>query len=317
MNISKGKLPFKAICTETEFWHENVTVKLTHFPDSVEVMYQKNRNKGGQFGITKLTKDTYKVNATGEIKEFVFGENRKDNIDSLRKTFKKIRNIINCNFHGGDNELMFTGTYAENMTDTKRLYDDFRKFMQRLKYRYGKVEYMSIVEPQARGAWHVHVLLKFIEVEKIYIPNEDISALWGQGFTTVRRIRKDVDNLGAYLSAYLGDIEVTDDVDVSELIGDRRIVEYKTVEVEGQKKKIIKGGRLHLYPSGMNIYRCSRGIKQPVIEEVEAGNYMPLWDDNWKPSYVSAVNIFDDDGVEINKIIYETYKLNDLKNESE
>ena len=34
--------------------------------------------------------------------------------------------------------------------------------------------------------------------------------------------------------------------------------------IEKHKKSFVKGGRLSLYPSGFNIYRCSRGIKRPV-----------------------------------------------------
>ncbi|MEG1758762.1 MAG: hypothetical protein RR235_10005, partial [Oscillospiraceae bacterium] len=33
-----------------------------------------------------------------------------------------------------------------------------------------------------------------------------------------------------------------------------------------KKKDFIKGGRLFLYPPGMNIVRSSRGIKKPVVE---------------------------------------------------
>lgn len=31
-----------------------------------------------------------------------------------------------------------------------------------------------------------------------------------------------------------------------------------------KKKKFIKGGRMYLYPTGTNIYRCSQGIKKPT-----------------------------------------------------
>ena len=62
----------------------------------------------------------------------------------------------------------------------------------------------------------------------------------------------DVDNVGAYLSAYLTNAIVdADDEDED------------TVEVDGVKKAVIKGGRLHMYPTGMKIYRCSKGLKKP------------------------------------------------------
>ena len=51
-------------------------------------------------------------------------------------------------------------------------------------------------------------LLKFIRLNKIYIPNKKINEMWGNGFVVVKVIKvikQNVDNLGAYLSAYLGD----------------------------------------------------------------------------------------------------------------
>ena len=110
---------------------------------------------------------------------------------------------------------------------------DFEKFVKRLRYRYGKLEYMSIVEPQARGAWHVHVLLRFTEVHKIYIPNKDIAEMWGHGFVNVQGFRDDINNLGNYLCAYLTD--------------------------GGRNSK--KGVRLDNYESGIRLFNCSKGVK--------------------------------------------------------
>lgn len=263
--------------------------------------------------ITKINQDFYMLNDTGEVKEYQHTKNRSQNVDNLRKTFKKIRHIINFNFGGRDNELAFTLTYAENMTDKERLLKDFEKFFKRLRYHYGKdIDYFSVVEPQGRGAWHCHVLLRFNALDKIYIPNTEISELWGQGFVTVKAIRKDVDNLGAYLSAYLGDIELTSEnqnVIAECCSGDTGQYAIKTVEVDGEQKRFIKGGRLHLYPTGMNIYRKSKGIKMPD------STYMPYLEakkivGSTTPNYSSMVCIFDESDTEINRIIYEQYNTN-------
>ena len=262
--------------------------------------------------ITKIDRYLYMLNETGEIREYQHTENRSQNVDNLRKTFRKIRYIINYNFNGGDNELAFTLTYAENMTDSQRLYKDFKRFFMRLRRKYGMdIDYFSVVEPQGRGAWHCHVLLRFNALDKVYIPNEEIAQMWGQGFVTVKAMRKDVDNLGAYLSAYLGDIELTADNRkvISECCpGDTGQYEIKTVEIDGVEKRFIKGGRLHLYPTGMNIYRKSRGIKIPD------SSYMPYSEvkkivGSATPNYSSVVCILDDENTEINRIVYEQYNL--------
>ena len=111
------------------------------------------------------------------------------------------------------------------------------------------------------GAWHSHLLLRFNDIDKVYIENEKMRNLWGHGFVTVRSL-KDVDNIGAYLSAYLSDVELTDE-NIIRAFENQDTINIVAREVEGKEKKFIKGGRLHLYPSGMNLYRKSKGIKFP------------------------------------------------------
>ena len=181
---------------------------------------------------------------TGEIIECRESDSREDNIISLRKTISKLRDLINCNFFGAENELFITLTYRENMTDVKRLYKDFVLFYKKLKYRFKDIEfcYIYVIEPQERGAWHVHLLLKALNKDYLFIDNDSVvSKLWGHGFTKTKRL-KGVDNVGAYLSSYLTDV----------------------FSEKGKKK----GARLCLYPAGVNIYRCSRNCRRPVEEKV-------------------------------------------------
>jgi len=286
-------------------------VKLTYMGNIKEIMYlQKSTTK--PFGIKKINANEYIVLATGEIKEFNKIKNRSQDKESLRKTFKHIRELINTNFTGCPNELCFTITYKENMTDNKVLYKDFDLFIKKLKYKYKDIDYMNVVEPQGRGAWHCHILLRFNSVKKIYIPNKEISAMWGRGFVSVKAMKKDIDNLGAYLSAYLGDVELQED-NLSELVDSGAIepgqaFNVKEVDVNGIKKKFIKGGRLCFYPPGMNIYRCSRGIKQPTV------THLPYFEAKKivgavTPTYATRTVILDDNNALLNSISYEQYNV--------
>lgn len=285
-------------------------VKTTIMGNIVEIMSMDKMNKNG-FLTKKISKTEYVYLPTGEIQEYKFhSENRYENKESLRKTFKRIRELINTNFSGKKNELCFTITYKENMTDVNRLYKDFEKFMKRLRYKYTDIDYISVVEPQGRGAWHCHVLLRFNELEKVYIPNKDIAAIWGNGFVTVKAVRENVDNMGAYLSAYLGDVEINDN-NIPELYREGIIrvgqaINVKEVEIQGVKKKFIKGGRLNLYPSGMNIYRCSRGIKEPEKVMLTYENAKKIVGVG-APNYSTRIDILDDEGLKINSITYEQY----------
>lgn len=196
----------------------------------------------------RISKNNILNIVTGEIIEVDKSVTRQDNIKSLRETIKRLRRLINANFEGSENELFLTFTYAENMTDYKRLYRDFDLFYKKLKRRYKEIEfrYISVIEPQGRGAWHIHLLLKALNTEYLYIENTIIAELWGQGFCKTQRL-EGVDNVGAYLSAYLTNI----------------------IDDKGNKKK---GARLYMYPAGVNIYRCSRNCEKPIEERVKYGD---------------------------------------------
>lgn len=264
-------------------------VKVTECGNVIEVMETTSRNtKGSQ--IQRIDEDHY-INKkffdadTGEIKlpygyefdslvkEFKRTENRGQNIKGMKQSMKKLRDLINCNVTNPLFCRWITLTYAQNMTDPKQLYKDHKNFIERL-HTYHKnnglpdFEYISCVEPQGRGAWHVHSLWIYRNTKAPYLPNEDIRRVWGHGFVTVRKV-ENVDNVGAYLTAYMCDVEVDDFKQIQDQLP-KTSFDVKTVEVEENGKKIekkyVKGARLYLYPNKMNFYRASRGVKKPVVE---------------------------------------------------
>lgn len=277
------------------------TVKVKRMKHIVEVMAVDNATNGFD-NIQKLSKSHYMVKDTGEVLEYKQSENRGQNIAGLKKSFRKIRDLINNNFTGQGNELHVTLTYAENMQDTKRLYEDFVKFWKRYQYKYGKdCDYLTVVEPQGRGAWHFHLLLRQNDVEKLYIPSDEMASLWGHGFVKIKSL-KGVDNIGAYLSAYLCDVELTKETLPMAVMEQKEI---KEVEVDGQLKRYIKGGRLHMYPPGMNLYRKSRGIVFPEVEQMKYGDIKKIVG-NATPNYSMTVTIQEADKL-LNRITYEHY----------
>ena len=282
----------------------NDLVTVTKMGNITEIQHMEKMNR--QVRIRKLNKNQYVELETGEIKDFELSENRSENLNSLRKTMKKMRYLINNNFYGKKNELALTLTYAENMTDTKRLEEDLESFMDKLRYKFkgkSKIEYLHVIEPQERGAWHSHTLLRFEDLKYIYIPNDEIRTMWGQGIVTVKRIQN-VDNIGAYLSAYLTDLPLDDDKVASAMLNGQKVIEK---EIDGETKRFIKGGRLHMYPRDFNFFRKSRGIKYPDRKKMkykeakkEVGSA--------KPNFSSVTNI-ENDGF-TNTISFEEYNSN-------
>lgn len=222
---------------------DGAVVKVTKAGHVVEVSYSASVGAIGRF--RRLSKDEMLDTWSGEVIEVVHGGSRQDHLESLRRTIKRLRDLINANFYGEENELFITLTYAENVRDTEQVYRDFKVFYKRLRRRCRGVEfrYIAALEPQERGAWHLHLLLKALSLEKLFLANDEVvERLWEHGWTKTKRLES-VDNVGAYLSAYLTDLE-------------------------GGKK----GSRLHLYPAGVNIYRHSRNCVEPEVSRARYGD---------------------------------------------
>jgi hypothetical protein len=232
-----------------------------------EIMYMQKKNR--ECKIQKIDKDNYVLLETGEVKQFEHNENRADDMNNVRVSLGMLRDYLNTNITDVTHCRWVTLTYAENMTDSVKLQSDYRIFNKALRRKIGHYEYITAAEPQARGAWHLHVVMIF-DKKAPFIPNKELAAVWKHGFVTVKKL-DDVDNVGAYLTAYLGDMEFVEawqnevKVAVNSVIKD-----VEVIEKDGTKriKKYIKGARLQFYPPGFNIYRCSRGIKKPVKEEM-------------------------------------------------
>lgn len=250
-------------------------VKFKESGNISEIVYVEKLNRTAH--IKKLSATEYVHLGTGEVKEFQHRqETRADNIQSVSHSLEKLRDLINTNVVNVRNCRWVTLTYAENMTDTKRLYEDFKKFNMRLRYTLGHYEYIVAMEPQGRGAWHAHMVMIF-DKQAPYIENKLMADVWGHGFVTVKRL-DDVDNVGAYLTAYLGDMELDEAINSGAILltcrkedindTNLKLVEYKDENGENKTKRYVKGARLKMYPVGFNLYRSSRGIKKPVISYI-------------------------------------------------
>lgn len=232
-----------------------------------EIMYSEKHSIGGY--IEKIDKDHYVDKRTGEMKEFKHIENRSQDTANVAKSLARLRDLLNTNVVDVSRCRWLTLTYASNMTDPKKLMRDFMHFNERCRAIFGNYEYITAAEPQGRGAWHLHVVLIFPQ-KAPYMENAVVRDCWKQGFVTVRQLDS-VDNVGAYLTAYLGDMELSEVVDSGiDFSGSKGIKEVECVDSDGKKqtKRYIKGARLWMYPPGFRIYRYSKGIQKPVVSRI-------------------------------------------------
>lgn len=240
--------------------NDSVPVRLKKTGNIVEM---RTMSRNTPQTIQKIDKDSYVVIDTGEVRQFNHTESREENTDSIKQSMSKLRDLINANSTDSKKIKFITLTYRENMCDSEKLYNDIKKFHMRLKYylKNQPFEYISAIEPQGRGAFHAHELL-FFQKNAPFIPNEKLAEIWGHGFTKITKIDT-VDNIGLYLTAYLCDIDL-EQANIKDINSANYI---KTVDGinGGQSKRIIKGGRLKYYPTGIRLFRCSRGVKRPEI----------------------------------------------------
>ena len=200
---------------------------------------------------------------TGEIHEMdTSSSTRLDNLKSTKQTMKKLRRLVAHNFTGGANQFWITLTYRNHVTETAIVYMDFKAFIRRIRNQFGNVDYITVIEPQASGRWHLHVLLK--NDSELTIPNNDLAKMWGKGFTKTKRLRR-ADKVGNYLIAYLSNLQIGDE--------------------SSDKKSTVKGARLYMYPKGIRIYRTSRGIEKPLEITTTKGELMETYKINSPPTF--------------------------------
>lgn len=211
--------------------------------------------------IVKLPGHQYCIKQTGEVlPEKKRAKTRNQNLRYVRQSMQHGRDMINTNVIDLQKTLWVTFTYADNMQDHKQVRLDFQHFKRDYEKIVGKFKYIMAVEPQLRGAWHMHVFMIFDAIP--WIDYNDIIRVWGKGRVEVQRMYGDVNNLGAYVSAYLCNLPMQTEAQMSgahnlNIVADRNGHLYE------------KSRRIYMYPSGMNIFRYSRGLKKPIEEYID------------------------------------------------
>lgn len=291
-------------------------VSLKTLGNIFEVCFIKNKNN--KIYTKLIDKDHYidlrTFEDTGEVFECNHIENRSQNIFQVGQSLKRLRDYINTNVIDISKCKWLTLTYKENMKDTSRLYKDFKNFIKRFRtyFKNYNIEYIVAMEPQGRGAWHCHCIFIFDKIPPFINNNELLEKLWPYGFTKITNL-KSIDNVGAYLTAYLGDMELNEDNVL--LLKENGLELSKMVlkdvnEIEGKKlktpKSFIKGGRLYLYPPKFNLYRISKGIKKPIKEVMTYKKAKEKIGD-LTPTYSTAFDLTDSTLDYSNHIIYEYY----------
>lgn len=239
----------------------------------------------------RQSKDLYVDTTTGEMREYRH-DLSKNSIRKMKRSFERLRMIINTNFSAEINERAIVLTYAEKMEDFDKASLDFKRFWEKFVYHYSDLEYIRVIEPQQTGSWHIHVLVKSTEFRNLYIPIADIIKIWGHGFAYISPMKGN-DNVGAYFTACFTNLDVFE----------------KESEEPNKRKCIIKGERLRFYPPNKKFYACSRGIKKPQRINMTFGEAKEIYDfDNY--NYKKSYEVIEKDSeTEAEKIVNHTMRI--------
>ena len=123
---------------------KNGTVNVYYYGNVLEITDTKPITK--QKGIKPISKEQYIDLTTGMIMNFKHrNKQRIQSPENLRTTFRNLRRLIIANFNAGD--IWLTLTYRQNdgkpMTDTRRVYRDFKAFWRKFIAKYGHCDYLS------------------------------------------------------------------------------------------------------------------------------------------------------------------------------
>ena len=111
---------------------------------------------------------------------------------NLRSSANMLYKFIHANFYKRQG-IHVTLTYSVPQYDDKEVYHDFKIFWQKLRYYYPNLGYISVLEPHQSGAWHIHLLLRDVTSNKIFVGYEDIRSFWNHGFCYVSNMKSNED----------------------------------------------------------------------------------------------------------------------------
>ena len=300
----------KATKTDNMIIHPDSRVRLKQMGSIFEIRMTARQP---EIKIKRLNKDEYIDLRTGAVETFSNDAKlRVHNISTLRRTMADLKSIINTNTEFPSRCKHIVLTYKKVQSDPAELYEDHRRFFQRVRYYHKKrglpvPEYISVIEPQSRQSFHVHSVWVYPK-KAPYISNDDLYSLWQEkGYTKIRAIKGD--DIGAYLVSYLCDLPFEEAMQngITD-IDNVKVIEETDKAGNKRSKGFVKGARLKLFPSNFKIYRVSRNIKRPVvyddITEAEAQKIIG----SASLTYEKTITITSDDGKEyFNTIGYRYY----------
>ena len=175
--------------------------------------------------IRRTGKNTYIVIKSNEERHFKTETTEQERNVAIARKLIKLRDIIRTNTHSGI-DMVATVTYSETVDDYKVVQNDIEQCIRRLRRKHN-IEYIAVPELQLCGRWHVHIIIIMVD-DADTIKREELYKAWRRGGVHINAVRN-ANAVALYLTMCGGG----------------------------------KGTLRRKYPSGMRLYRCSKGVVRP------------------------------------------------------
>jgi len=125
--------------------------------------------------------------------------------DNARRAGMAFRRLVSANLSESDVPVLFSFTYAENITDPARARKDFNSFARAIRSQLkNEIRYICVAEFQKRGVIHLHAL--FWGIPDVLVERERstrfFATLWKQGFIDLVKTDGN-ERISGYLSKYM------------------------------------------------------------------------------------------------------------------
>lgn len=241
--------------------------------------------------IKKVSKYKSVNSRTGEVYEYTPNSQDNNVRKHMNKAFRRLEELIDNNFGGGDNELHIVLTDGTEGMDINTFNKEFGKFRKKLKYHYPDTDCIAIREMTRKRKWHMHVLVKADASRKLIISNSEVQRWWRFGWTKTLRIKEN-DNLAGYFTVFRKEVK-----DCQEPV-------FPISSKMAYKREMLK-----YFPSGKKLYTTTAGIIEPEKRDIPCGNLEQILT-GCTPYYKSTIGVMLDDGKEVllNAIHYLEYR---------
>ena len=253
--IENFEIPLDSIVTTEE---TSMKIWITHAKKPIVCCNKNLKNK------------TYFNMYTGETKKYKFKE--KKDIESIRRSMRRLKKIIELNFDQNTNFIFFTLTYdmAIAPTDLDRVKKDVKNFLKKINYRLRNMydlAYIEKFEIQRNGNWHIHGLIKDVKNKEFDTSFfEIIPQLWEKGKQVDVQI---VNSNGMRLKLGKKEVELNDNDSIEKLAS-----YLAKISCFKDNKMDIKSGE-RLFISSKNIekpIKTTNVILKEVLEKLESEN---------------------------------------------